>query len=153
MQKSAGFTIIEIVVVFAIAAILSTIGIASFVSYNQAQILQNAESDIRSTLNLAKSRSLSQAKPSQCASQVLSGYRMTISISSRSYTLEAVCSAATYNIKSTTLHPDLTFGSGTNPTSFFFPVIVSGVTGSGTIVVSGYGQSRTITIDSIGGIR
>jgi hypothetical protein len=102
---------------------------------------------------LAKSRSLSQAKPSQCANQTLSGYRVNLSLASRNYTLEAVCSVASYNIKTTALHPDLTFGAGTSPVTYFFPVIVSGVTNSGTIVISGYGQSRTITIDPIGGIR
>lgn len=148
--KTAGFTIVEIVVVFAITAILSTIGIASFVTYNQTQILLTAESDLRSTLNLAKSRALSQAKPAQCATQVLSGYRVNLSLGSRNYTLEAVCSGASYSLQTTTLHPDLMFGAGTNPTSYFFPVIVSGVSGSGMIIITGYGQSRTITIDSIG---
>lgn len=156
MRKNSGFTVIEIVVVFAIVAVLSTIGIASFVTYNQTQILQNAESQLKSTLNLAKSRAFSQAKPGQCASMVLNGYRVTISFSNRSYTFEAICNGLSQNPKTTTLHPDLRFDATlTNPTSYFFPVIVGGVQvqNEGTIVFTGYGQVRTIRIDPTGGIK
>jgi len=150
-----GFTVIEIVVVFAITAVLATIGIASFVTYNQTQTLANAESEVRSTLNLAKSRSISQTKPPQCATQVLNGYRINISLSSRSYTLEAICNGLPQNPQTKVLHPDLRFDSGTNPLSFFFPVIVGGVQiqNQGRIVITGYNQSRTITIDPTGTIR
>lgn len=153
MQKAAGFTLIEIVVVFAVLAVLSTIGMASFVSYNQAQILANEDSKIKSVFNLAKSRAISQTKPPQCEGLILDGYRINISVASGSYELEAVCSGSPFNILENNLHPDVSFGQSTSPTSFFFPVISGGVAGNGIIVVTGYGQSRTITIDSIGGIK
>ena len=147
-----GFTIIEIIVVFAVIAVLSTIGVASFVNYNRIQTLQTAAADFTSTLNLAKSRSLSQVKPAECASQVLDGYRVNISLSSNSYTLETICSGFSYRIQSRNLPQNVTFQSS-QPTSFFFPVIAGGVSGAGTVVLSSFGQTKSITVDEIGGIK
>lgn len=152
-KKSLGFTLIEIVVVFAVLAILSTIGIASFVTYNQSQTLNVEEGELKSVFNLAKSRAISQTKPSSCESLVLDGYRINISVLSRSYEMEAVCSGSPHNILSRTLHPDISFGEDTNPVTYFFPVISGGVSAGGTIVLSGYEQEKTITIDSLGGVR
>lgn len=153
-MRSYGFTIIEIIVVFAVVAVLSTIGVASFVTYNRIQALQTAASDFSSTLNLARSRSLSQAKPPECASQVLNGYRVNISLSSNSYTLEAICAGFSYRIHTKSLPQNVTFQSSqTTSTSFFFPVIVSGVTGDGVVTFSSFGQSKTVTVDRTGGIR
>ena len=59
-----GFTLIELMVVFSILAVLSTIGVAAFVSFSRTQTLNAAASDIKSMLNLAKSRAYSQVKPS-----------------------------------------------------------------------------------------
>ena len=61
-----GFTLLELIVVFSIIAILSTIGLASFVNYSKAQILQGSANDIISTLNTAKSKAASQIKPNTC---------------------------------------------------------------------------------------
>lgn len=147
-----GFTVIEIIVVFAVIAVLSTIGVASFVNYNRIQTLQTGAADFTSTLNLARSRALSQAKPPECASQVLNGYRVSISISGNSYILEAICSGFSYRIQSRNLPQNVIFQSS-QPTSFFFPVIVGGVSGAGTVVLSSFGQTKSITVDSIGGIK
>ena len=152
-MRERGFTILELIVVFAIIAILSTVGIAAFVSYGRTQALQTSVSEVSVLLNLAKSRSLSQIKPSVCASQILNGYQVVISLPDK-YQMDVVCSGFPYKIQGKTLPTNITFGNQTYPLSYFFPIIVSGVQpGTGTIVLTGYGQQKTITVTSIGGIQ
>lgn len=148
------------IVVFAVMAILATISIAAFVSYNKAQILQVAAGDFTSTLSLAKSRASSQTKPTQCDQQVLNGYKVVLSVSSGSYELHVVCSGTfEYKIGNTIYLPkNVTFSPAPVSTYFLFPIIVSGVKGSGgnppyTVSLSAYGVTKTITLDATGTIR
>ena len=150
-----GFTLIELVVVFSVIAVLSTIGIASFVNYSKAQSLSGAVSDFQSTLNDAKSRALSQVKPAECTS-ALSGYWVEI-IDNKNYKLSAICQTQQVDINKPILLPsniqfNLAVGQ-TTTTKIFFPIISSGVEGSGVVVITGYGQSKTITIDNSGNIK
>lgn len=148
-----GFTILELIVVFAIIAILSTVGIAAFVSYGRTQALQTSASEVSVLLNLAKSRSLSQIKPSVCSSQILNGYQVVITLPDK-YQMDVVCSGFPYKIQGKTLLTNITFDSlKTTSLSFFFPVLVSGVQGAGTVVLTGYGQEKSITVDPIGVIK
>ncbi len=156
LSLSSGFTFLELIIVFTVISILSTIGIASFVNYSRAQSLQTAGASLASTLNLAKSSASSQVKPNQCSNEALSGYRVDI-LSDTTYSLSAVC-LGTYLIQTITL-PDngnikFNLASGqTTTTSIFFPVITSGVQGGGNIVLTAYGQAKTIKIDNEGNIK
>jgi prepilin-type N-terminal cleavage/methylation domain-containing protein len=62
MLDKKGFTLIELIVVFTVLAILSTIGTISLVSYSRAQTLNQATNDLVQTLDTAKSLSGSQLK-------------------------------------------------------------------------------------------
>lgn len=149
-----GFTLIELIVVFSVIAILSTIGIAAFVNYGKVQNLSGAVSNFSSTLNDAKSRALSQVKPQECTGQALSGYQVDI-LSSTVYTLSVICQGQ-HTLKTVTLPSNILFNLNvgqTTTTSIFFPIISSGVTGSGVIVITGFGQSKTVTVDNIGNIQ
>lgn len=157
IRKSAGFTLIELMVVLSITAVLGTAGIAGFVTYNQIQSLQSAANEVASTLNVARSRALSQVKlGASCTagSQILEGYSVDISVSEKSYTLNSRCSAVSSVLEKKTLPENITFKNppDTSPTSFFFPVLLSGVQSPGQIVVSGFGREKTIKINSLGGI-
>lgn len=153
-MKNSGFTIIELIVVISVIAILAVIGIAAFVNYGRVQALETAASQIVSYLNLAKSRSISQVKPQSCVNQTLNGYKVVLTFSSQNYELDVVCSGFSYKIEGKTLPRNITFDAvNTTSTSFFFPVIVSGVEGAGRIVIQGYEKSKTITVDSVGGIK
>lgn len=176
----SGFTLIEIIVVFTIIAILSLIGVASFVSYGRMATLQNGASDLTSTLLLAKSRAISQVKPlssqaPQCNDQTaLNGYKVVlcptsssniICDSADSYVFGVVCSSTACSdslcsnitpqkIQSRILPQNITFDSGSTSTSFFFPVISGGVGGApAKIILDGYGNQKTINIDSTGGVQ
>ena len=154
LSTRKGFTLIELIVVISVAAILSVIGIAAFVSYNQTQSLNTAAADIASMFSLAKSRAASQAKPSACSSQTLSGYQILIVIDDKTYELNAICPPVTSLILRNTLPNPITFSSA-DPTTYFFPVLIGGLSASGTrtIVLSGFGKTKTITVDSLGNAR
>lgn len=155
--NNRGFTLLELIIVFTVIAILSSAGIASFVSYSRSQSLQSAASDLATTLNSAKSRANSQVKPSQCSDdQILSGYKIVIDESSTKYSLYVVCGESLL-IKTTTL-PDngkITFNLvETTPRSIFFPIIKGSVQGAGGIGLKGYNnESRCVSISSGGVIN
>lgn len=167
IKNQAGFTVIELIVVFSIIAILSVIGVASFVSYSRVQILESASQDLLSTLLTAKSRAISQVKPTaqipQCNdSAILNGYKVILCPTSssdvlcdspNSFVLAVTCSTQSYKLKSSTFPKNVTYSPVPSTLSFFFPVISSGVTGSGTITLSAYGNTKTIVVDPIGGIQ
>lgn len=146
---SRGFTLIEISVVISVLAILSTLGIASFVSFSHKQELSSTVYELSTTINLAKSRAFSQVKPAQCANLPLDGYKIVIT-PPNSYQMDAVCGGYSFNIKSVTMPKNIT---STTYASFFFPVITGGVTGAGTVALTGYGQTKTVTVDSLGNIK
>ena len=154
-----GFTLIELIVVFTVIAILSTVGVASLSSYSQTQTLQQAANDLITTLNTAKISTISQIKPTECLSSTLNGYSVSINISESSYTLNVVCSGATIPLsKAKKLPSGISFNplNGTPPTTttnVYFPLLTGGVIGSGDIVLSGYQRTRTITVNSTGGIQ
>src|SRR3990167_1262351 len=64
IKNKKGFTLIELLVAFVVIAVLSTIGIASFVSYSRSQALTQATNDLATTLTVARSRAQAQVKPS-----------------------------------------------------------------------------------------
>jgi prepilin-type N-terminal cleavage/methylation domain-containing protein len=151
--NNKGFTLLELIIVFTVISILSSIGIASFVSYSKAQSLQSAASDLALTLNSAKSRANSQVKPNDCSGALI-GYKVVIGYPSTTpitkYSLYAVCGEPLL-IKTTTL-PDngkIIFDSDK---SIFFPILTGAVGGSGAIVLTGYNLTKTVTIDNVGNI-
>ena len=153
LKSAKGFTLLELIVVFTVIAILSTMGIASFVSYSRNQTLVQAGSDLENTITLARSRALSQVVPAVCSGQVLNGYQVDINTLNNSYTLSVIC-LGTHSIQATTLPANITFSSQTTASSIFYPVISSGATGGNTkIVLTGYSKTFTITIDNNGNIR
>lgn len=151
--NSAGFTLLELIIVFTVIALLSTIGIASFVSYSRNQTLVQAAANLENTLNLAKSQSLSQVKPAVCSGQALNGYQVDLNTLNNSYTLSVIC-LSSHSIQQTFLPGNITFSSQTTASSIFYPIISSGATGGGTkIVLTGYGKTFTITIDDNGNVK
>lgn len=167
-KDSAGFTLVELIVVISVLAVLSVVGIAAFASYSRAQTLNAAAGDLAVMFNLAKSRAYSQIKPSQCPDSIgsLDGYEVricsnascTISGSGTSFALFVTCGGATRPPPISTANfsnSNLTFTS-IQPSvySFFFPVLKGSVVGSGTITISNtFNETRMVTVDSSGNIK
>lgn len=158
LKSECGFTIIEILIVITILSALSFMGIAGFSKYNQAQTVQSSVNDIVSMVNLAKSRASSQIKLGPLATcgptNPLRQYEVRISTPNQ-YRLIIHCGPepAPYNtavIQNKRLPVNVTFSSSI---SFLFPVLKAGVETPGNITLSGYGLTKTIVIDSLGGIK
>jgi prepilin-type N-terminal cleavage/methylation domain-containing protein len=159
-----GFTLLELIVVFSIIAILSTIGLASFVSYSKSQTLQSGLNDVTSVLNTAKSKASAQIIPDLCSGSLV-GYGVSIfksangSHPANSYTLEATCSGSgVTQISSTNLPSGVSFNAATNTPNIFFSVltgaVITGAPGNGNIVLSGFSlPNKTITVNSLGVIQ
>ncbi len=151
-MRQKGFTLIELMVVLSVTAVLGTLGVAGFTTYNQIQILQSATSDVVTILNLAKSRAQSQVKlTALCSSsETLNGYKVDI-LAPKNYTLYLRCSGIDRQVNEGTkvLPSDIIFGANT---SFFFPIQTGGVQTAGQIVISGYGRSKTVMVNSLGGV-
>lgn len=155
-NKSRGFTLIELLVVVSVIAILSALGIAGFKEYNEIQILQGATKDVATMLNQAKSRALSQVKPVNKCTGTIEGYLVRLDddggVSNR-YRLKILCSGVLDVAETKLLPTNITFDGVPPDQDFFFPVLKGGVETGGTIVLSGYGRTKTITIDSVGGVK
>ena len=162
-KDSAGFTLVELIIVISVISALSIVGIASYVSYSRAQTLNAAAGDLAVMLNLAKSRAYSQVKPYNvsCQGNPLEGYEVRIcsgstcdgTTDSPSFALYVKCGGSTP--VSTATFSNLTFTSPP-PTvySFFFPVLKGSVAGSGTITITNdFDETRNVTVDQSGNIR
>lgn len=162
-NKSNGFTIIEILVVISVMGIISALGIAGFSKYNDIQLVQTAANDIANTLNLAKSRALSQVKEgSNCGtSSDLIEYRVRFFVtgSADRYRLRISCVDGTSDILLKFLPKNVTFvecppAPCTSPLIFSFPVLKGGVETAGQIVINGPGGlTKTIDVSLTGEIK
>ena len=93
-KTNNGFTLLELVVSLSVIAILSTIGIASFVSQSKSATLQAATSEVVSEISLAKSRASSQVN-NNCKKngQTLKGYEVLLDMTGyQTYWIYEVCS-------------------------------------------------------------
>lgn len=151
-KPQEGFTLIELMVVLSVTAVLGTLGIAGFTNYNQIQVLQSASNNLATTLNIAKSRALSQVKDSTLcgASDVLGGYKVVTNNDCKTYDLKVVCGGADHKVGNTkTLPGDVMFTTNTQK-SFLFPVLTGGSIGDAAVAVSGYGRAECIAVSSTG---
>lgn len=158
-QNSAGFTLIELMVVLSVTAILGTLGIVGFNNYNQAQTLQISTNEVVTMLNLAKSRAQSQIKiGTNCANQGNSLDSYSVTIVQNSYGLAIHCSNGLNNLSdiiySKTVPNDISFDlSLTSPTTYSFPVLTGGVVAGGQIALKNKNNNyKCISINSLGGV-
>lgn len=154
-----GFTLIELIVVFAIISVVSIIGVAAFLDYSRTQTVNDAALSFATVLQTAKSRAQSQVKPSSgtCVAtpQVLDGYRVTV-ISTQTYRMEAVFGqgACIERDETKTLPQGVSFSASGQ--SFLFRVLSGAVDGAGslgtTVAVTGFSKVRVVTVYSDGRI-
>ncbi|HYK08861.1 MAG TPA: prepilin-type N-terminal cleavage/methylation domain-containing protein, partial [Candidatus Eisenbacteria bacterium] len=168
----AGFTLIELMVVFSVMVILSSVGIASFVSYSHSTQVDNSMKELKTSLYTARSRALSQLRDSSCYANgftgqgyELKGYQVVMCCTfascneiqcndaSNSYELQAVYgnpdgSGITNQTCSTKKFsdPNVTITQNkTTATYFFFASITGALTSNVTS-----GQTPKITIGGYG---
>lgn len=152
-----GFTLIEVIVVVSVAAILTTVGIASFSSYNQTEKVKTASLELVNALNTAKARAQSQEKPSSC--NPLNGYKVEFCYSggcggatTYSYVLYAVCGANSVSVYNTKFPQGISIDTtNTTANSFSFRTFTGAVEFGGVnpsvIKVKDTNSSLTKTIN------
>lgn len=167
-SNTQGFTLIELIVVFSVMAVLSTVGIASFVSYTNSQKLRNAVLDIKTSLQNARSQALSQTQNSACTGTI-QGYEVRICCrsggtscptcnSTGDYEIDATCSTIPNGVlvpgSSGILPSGVSISSSaTTQRVFHFIPIVGGVTIGGNIGITGNGQTQTVKVTTTGVIQ
>lgn len=160
--SGAGFTLIELLVVFSLTAILSGIGIVSFSNYNKLQQLNQSANNVRLLINQARFNSLSVVKKSSdssgvsqnCGNQQLIGYYVEVINAASELRLYLDCNTLSPAlIKAVALPKNLSFDPTTTCSIVRFNSLTampSGVVLPCNIVISGYGQEKTISVDAGG---
>src|SRR5689334_17105374 len=114
-SKQAGFTLIELIVVFSIITILSSVGIAGFVTFSHSQTVDTYMKEFKTTLLTARSRALSQLRDQACFSSgfssqgyELQGYQVVACCSFGTLCLNQTChnSANSYELQAVYGYPD-----------------------------------------------
>jgi prepilin-type N-terminal cleavage/methylation domain-containing protein len=162
LTNKYGFTLIELVVAFSIMAVLSTIGVASFVNYSQAQSLQQAVNDLTTTINTAKAKTATQVNDvCSGSSKAFSGYDVVLTKTTNpdSYTLNAICNGveAIPPVTTTSFPKGVSLDSSMpNKITITFSVLTGAAkTTTNNIKIDGVTAqlSKTISIDSGGNIQ
>lgn len=163
-----GFTLIELLVVFSIIAFVSTMGFASFVSYSNQQTLLTAYQEARTEVQAARSQTISQANLCP-ANQTFGGYQVLFCCASGSgdplcpacisgdtqehYETNIYCGGAPISVRSKRFPSHITVGNTSTSRAFLFLPLTGLVTGSGQVAITGYGQTKTITVSNVGVVQ
>lgn len=142
-----GFTLIELILVFALMGLLTVTGVNAFFSYSRNQDYKTAISDVAHTLNLARSRAISQVKPSQCGAARLDGYEFWYSSAGKTYRTRVRCSGIYYDMDTRSLPQNVSF---TSNTTVFFNVSTGTTNAVRNIIITGYGKTTTVRVDTTG---
>lgn len=178
--KTEGFTLIELLIIFATTAIISTIGVASFVTYSHLQSVINAQLDIKAMLEQARNQTSSQVNhPSSCltgqcscaSGQTFGGYQVLFCCAAGNakplcpqnciagdtqehYEMDIICGGNSYAVQSKRFPTNVSIDDNNSSSrSFLFWPITGMISGSGKVVVTGYGSSRSVSVSNIGVIQ
>ena len=153
MKKSCpGFTLVELLVTITIITLVFSIGLAQYNRFNRRQILVRAKDQLISDLRLTQSKALSGEKPVDCNSTPLLGQKLDFT-SNSNYQIIAVCSSDIVVKSGISLPQGVIKQAG--PDEVFFKVLSQGTDISGTaqIILSGFGQTQTISVNNAGEIK
>lgn len=134
-----GYTFIEVLVGITIITLIFAFGYAGFREFARRQTLSSAVRDLKGELRLAQEQALAGKKPDHAncnTPNLLSGFYFRVT-SATTYTIEALCSGGTVEIKEKEITTPLTISTPT-PNPILFKVL-----GQGTNIASG---DATITL-------
>lgn len=108
-----GFSLVELLVVFSLMIVLSTMAFVGMRGYTTRQTLVQTTENLVTTLKLARSRAQTQVKPTDC--DRLRGYRIRFtcnSVTCSSYRMVAVCQVEIPTTTQGTIPRDVTLTRG-----------------------------------------
>jgi prepilin-type N-terminal cleavage/methylation domain-containing protein len=126
-NRSAGFSLIELLVVSVIILGMTAVGVSNYSSFTDTQKLKQAGRTLKNDLRFIQTRSASGLKPSSCNSaDRLVSYRVTFTLTK--YTYQPVCASGLADPAQTVTLPNgVTFSP--IPATFEFQVL----TGASTV--------------------
>jgi type II secretory pathway pseudopilin PulG len=128
----AGFTLIELLVVITIIMFLTGGGIASFLTFNDRQTVQNGAKLVQTYMRQAQGKARAGEKPPACAAAKLTGYRVQLTANSSQVILSAVCTNGVHT------HTSYTLPGGViseNNHTITFANLYGGVINAGTVTI------------------
>lgn len=88
-NSPSGFTLIELLVVASLALLITGIGIANFIRFNERQQLESVGRKVQSMFQTARAKSQIREVPSGCAE--LMGYKMSKKSTPPEFSLSVIC--------------------------------------------------------------
>ena len=165
ISTSLGFTLIELLVAFSIMAVVTGLGLTSFVSISRKQVIYESINNLKQAADQARFNAISVVKPSSCGSaSALSSYVLSICYNANSacpsfdnkYLVTANCSGnAPVEISSKLLPSNIVFlppvGTATPCQNIVFRSIGGGIQGVPcSFLIQGYEQTIPVSFDSQG---
>lgn len=154
LSSRSGFSLIELMVVFSIITIVSGIGFVSFKSYSDRQIISSNAQDIKLAVETAKFNAVSAVKQSGCvSSDALRGYNFNLNPASKTYSISILCGINEYVVKAKKVSSQVAISSGSTCSKIEFESLTGQISGANcTIILSGYNQTVTLMVDSLGSV-
>jgi len=149
LSSNLGFTIVELLIILSLIALLFTLGMAQYNRFNRSQCLNRAKDELISNLRLAQGKAMAAEKPSSCT-ETLSGHKLKFT-DNQNYKIVAVCGEE-IDIKTDVAFPDGVIKQA-GPNEIFFKVLNQGIESDVTLTLSGFGETKTITVNTAGEIK
>ncbi len=161
MRKTAGFTLIELIVVISVILVISVITILNYNSYSDRQRVKQAGFTLRSDLRLTQTKATSGQKPTLCAStSTLESYDVVFTTCNGKpcYEIQPICVQGgvpvdtSEEIIQTTLPNGVDFASSYSPIRFFSVTGVTNLSADQALVLTGAGVTYTVSVSPSGSI-
>lgn len=89
---NSGFTLMEIMITIVVISIMFSVGVASYISFNNTQLSKSALSNLKNDLRSIESNTNSGVKPIVCGANIFTGYKV-VYIDKNSYKSQIICNA------------------------------------------------------------
>lgn len=166
IEKSSGYTLIEILFALTIIGLIFAVGYVSFRDFSRRQALSGTARSLKGDLRLAQEEALTGKKPTdplkKCvdpldvAKPLLDGYNFNV-VNTHTYTIEAACTGGNVEIKRVTLPNEMSLGTP-NPNPILFKILGQGtnigvIEATISITQSGTNNVAVIYVTSAGEIK
>lgn len=142
-----GFTLVELILVFTIFFITTTVGMIAFSKYTTSQALDSSAADVATFLQTTKTYAASQSMLGGCSSG-LQRYSVKFTPPS-AYEMFVYCGSSV-SIKKQTLPTDISFDTTTSSEISF--TAGNGLSSGGTVKIKNSTNTENIQVDPAGNV-